>query len=138
MARSTRLVILIKNIYTLWGRNRFLLPVTYFPTNLVYPFTLRVTGIKIGCFLPVTYFPTNLVYPFTLRVTGIKTVSESIQIYFTVPLLENFIKKKHINMFHLNSLQKCKAHYENENQFLKMFSILKDYERDFLKFSKSF
>jgi len=40
-------VILIKNIYTLWGRKRFLLPVTYFPTNLVYPFTLRVTGIKI-------------------------------------------------------------------------------------------
>jgi len=48
MARSTRLVILIKDIYTLWGRKRFLLPVTYFPTNLVYPFTLRVTGIKIG------------------------------------------------------------------------------------------
>jgi len=47
MARSTRLVILIKNMYTLWGRKRFLLPVTYFPTNLVYPFTLRVTGIKI-------------------------------------------------------------------------------------------
>jgi len=46
MARSTRLVILIKNIYTLWGRNRFLLPVTYFPTNLVYSFTLRVTGIN--------------------------------------------------------------------------------------------
>jgi len=45
MARSTRLVILIKNIYTLWGRKRFLLPVTYFPKNLVYPFTLRVTGI---------------------------------------------------------------------------------------------
>jgi len=47
MARSTRLVILIKNIYTLWSRKRFLLPVTYLPTNLVYPFTLRVTGIKI-------------------------------------------------------------------------------------------
>jgi len=46
MARSTRLVILIKNMYTLWGRKRFLLPVTYFPTNLVYPFTIRVTGIK--------------------------------------------------------------------------------------------
>jgi len=47
MARSTLLVILIKNIrvYTLWGRKRFLLYVTYFPTNLVYPFTLRVTGI---------------------------------------------------------------------------------------------
>jgi len=40
-------VILIKNIYTLWGRKRFLMPVTYFLTNLVYPFTLRVTGIKI-------------------------------------------------------------------------------------------
>jgi len=49
MARSTRLVILIKNIYTLWGRNRFLLPVTYFPTNLVYPFTVRVTVINIIC-----------------------------------------------------------------------------------------
>jgi len=30
------ILILIKNIYTLWGRKRFLLPVTYFPTNLVY------------------------------------------------------------------------------------------------------
>jgi len=38
-------VVLIKNIYTLWGRKRFLLRVTYFPTNLVYPFTLLVTGI---------------------------------------------------------------------------------------------
>jgi len=47
MARSTRLVILIKNIYTLWGRKRFLLPVTYFPTNLVYPIALQVTGIKM-------------------------------------------------------------------------------------------
>jgi len=46
MARTTRLVILIKNIYTLWGRKCFLLPAKYFPTNLVYPFTLRVTGIK--------------------------------------------------------------------------------------------
>jgi len=46
MARWTRLVILIKNIYTLWGRKRFPLPVTYFPANLVYPFTLRVTGVK--------------------------------------------------------------------------------------------
>jgi len=46
-ARSPWLVILIKSIYTLWGRKRFLLPFTYFTTNLVYPFTLRVTGIKI-------------------------------------------------------------------------------------------
>jgi len=39
---TTRLVILIKNIL----RKRFLMPVTFFPTNLVHPFTLRVTGIK--------------------------------------------------------------------------------------------
>jgi len=45
MARSTWLVILIKNIYTLWGRKRFLLPVTYFSTSQGYPFTLQVTGI---------------------------------------------------------------------------------------------
>jgi len=29
------------------GWKRFLLPVTYFPTNLAYPFSLRVTGIFI-------------------------------------------------------------------------------------------
>jgi len=32
-------------IYTLWGRERFHLRVKYFQTNLVYPFTVRVTGI---------------------------------------------------------------------------------------------
>jgi len=47
MARSTRLVILIKEIYTLWGRKRFLLPVTYFPTNLVYTFCLLHTFWRI-------------------------------------------------------------------------------------------
>jgi len=47
MARSTWLLILIKNIYTLWGRKRFILPVTYILTNLIYPFILRVTGIQI-------------------------------------------------------------------------------------------
>jgi len=58
MARSNRLVIIIKNVYTLWGRKRFLLPVTYFPMNLLYPFTLRrregckwthMNMKKIGC-----------------------------------------------------------------------------------------
>jgi len=39
MAKSTRLLILIKNIYTLYSRKRFLLPVTYFSSNLEYPFT---------------------------------------------------------------------------------------------------
>jgi len=39
-------MILIKNIFILWGRKRFFLPFTYFPTNLVYPITLRVKGIK--------------------------------------------------------------------------------------------
>jgi len=48
MARSTWLLTLIKNIYTLYSRKRFLLPVTYFSTNLVYPFTLRVTRLKIS------------------------------------------------------------------------------------------
>jgi len=28
-----------------WGWKRFFLPVTYFPSNIVYPFTLRVSGI---------------------------------------------------------------------------------------------
>jgi len=46
MPRSAPLVVLIKNIYTLWGRKRFLLLVAYFPTNLEYLFTLRVTGIN--------------------------------------------------------------------------------------------
>jgi len=46
MARSTRLVILIKNIYNLWDRKRFVLPVTYFPTNLVYSFTLCLFNEK--------------------------------------------------------------------------------------------
>jgi len=49
MARSIQIVILIQNLYTLWGRKRFLLPVTYFLTNLVFPLTIRVTGIN--CFL---------------------------------------------------------------------------------------
>jgi len=52
MARSTPLLILTKNKYTLWGRKRFLLPVAYFPTNRVYPFTLRVTGINTKNHIP--------------------------------------------------------------------------------------
>jgi len=31
----------------LMGRNIFLLPVTYFSTKLVYPFTLLVTGVPL-------------------------------------------------------------------------------------------
>jgi len=56
MARSTRLVILIKNLYPLWGRKRFLLPITYFPTNLVYPFTLRVSQPSFGLMEKLIYF----------------------------------------------------------------------------------
>jgi len=47
MARSTRLVILIKNIYTLWVGNASFCLLCYFPTNLVYPCTQRVKSIKI-------------------------------------------------------------------------------------------
>jgi len=43
----SRLVVLIKNINTLYGRKHFLLPDSYFPKNLVYPYTLRVAGIQI-------------------------------------------------------------------------------------------
>jgi len=46
ISRSTRLSIQINNIYILYGRKRFLLLVAYFSTNLVYPFTLRLTGKK--------------------------------------------------------------------------------------------
>jgi len=63
--------ILIKNIYTLWGRIRFLMPVTYFPTDLVYPFTLRVTGIKRGRkfrgSVPKKLDPQNFPRPFRLE-----------------------------------------------------------------------
>jgi len=38
---------LFKN-YILYGVGNASLHVTYFPTNLVYPFTLRVTGITIN------------------------------------------------------------------------------------------
>jgi len=65
IARSTRLVILIKNIYTLWGRKRFLLPVTYFPTKIVYPFTLRVTGMKTTTILFV--YPCRGYYDFSQK-----------------------------------------------------------------------
>jgi len=46
MASSTRILLVIKIIYTLKGGKRFLLPLTYFLKNLVYPFTLQVTGKK--------------------------------------------------------------------------------------------
>jgi len=66
MARSTRLVILIKNIYTLWGGNAsFCLLHTF--RRLVYPFTSTSNG-----------YNKELVYPFTLRVTGIITRKNAI------------------------------------------------------------
>jgi len=40
-AKSTWVLIGIRNIYTLYGRTRFLLDVTFVPTNLVYPLPLR-------------------------------------------------------------------------------------------------
>jgi len=42
MAISTRLLMLIKNIYTFWGLPRLLLPVThnFFCTNVIDPFVL--------------------------------------------------------------------------------------------------
>jgi len=66
--KNIYVVILIKNIKSLYGRKLFLYvmgsdtlpsPVTYHLTNLVYP------------------LPTNLVHPFTVRVTGIKASNNS-------------------------------------------------------------
>jgi len=37
-------------IYFIYSRKRFILPVTYFSTNLVNAFTLPVTGIKLLLF----------------------------------------------------------------------------------------
>jgi len=47
MARSTRPVILTKNIYTLWDQKRFILQVSYFPKTLEYPYPVRVRGIEL-------------------------------------------------------------------------------------------
>jgi len=47
LARSTRLLILLKNIYTLSGRKHLRLSVTYSSKYLLYPFTRRETSIKI-------------------------------------------------------------------------------------------
>jgi len=68
MARLIRLVILMKNIYTLWGGKRILLPFTYFPTNLVYPFTLRVTDIKIDWSLKAPVVATCKVFRFSMTI----------------------------------------------------------------------
>jgi len=69
MARSTRLVILIGNIYTLWGRKRFLLPVIYFPTNLVYPFTIRVK-IALSSLCSIRKLQTSFNRIFAAMITG--------------------------------------------------------------------
>jgi len=64
-ARSTRLVILINNIYFMWSGFSFTALQT--SDSILLPVTLRVTGnsacyILFDEYLPVTYFPTSLVY----------------------------------------------------------------------------
>jgi len=82
VARSTRLVIPIKNMYTFLASDpdqeyvyftgsETLPSVCYILSDIsiVYPFTLRVTGIT-----SIPFYSTSngyIVYPFTLRVTGI-------------------------------------------------------------------
>jgi len=70
-----------QNIYTLWGRKRFLLPVT--SDDLVYPFTLRVTSITRR----------NAVIPFPLRVTGITISFDQVQLEYRMQLLETYCVK---------------------------------------------
>jgi len=45
--RSNRLLILINNIYTLYGRKRYILPVTYLQRIWYTHLPLRVTGRNI-------------------------------------------------------------------------------------------
>jgi len=55
MARSTRLVILIKNICSLWDRKRFLLPVSYFPSVRMHAEiseTKRARLLRFGVQIP--------------------------------------------------------------------------------------
>jgi len=49
IASSTRLVILVKNIYTLWGRKRFLLPGYILSHESSIPFYSRSNGYNYEC-----------------------------------------------------------------------------------------
>jgi len=67
-----------KNICTLWGRKRFILPVTYFPTNLVYPFTLRSIStwilnaafFTLGCVRICVRACWSILVPFWKKIRG--------------------------------------------------------------------
>jgi len=72
MARSTRLVILIKHMYNVWGRKRFFHPVNMArSTRLVI---LIKNGVENASFY-LLHTATNL-DSFTLRVTGINILDE--------------------------------------------------------------
>jgi len=72
-------------VYTLWGRKPsffllhtlFLLPLTYLPTNIVYPFSLRAKEKnwfeRVLAASNICPFTLRVTYPFTLRVTSIQT-----------------------------------------------------------------
>jgi len=49
MARSTRLVILIKNVFTLWGRKRFFLPCATISMSLYVYFNGITLFEKFRC-----------------------------------------------------------------------------------------
>jgi len=85
MAISTQLVALIKNIYTLWGLPRLLLPVTYFFfwTNLIYRYITLVHKKKC---VPgrMKRGERNKVYIFLIRSTSWGDIAMSV--YLSVRL----------------------------------------------------
>jgi len=110
MARSTQLLILIRNIYTygvrnasfcllLWGQKRFLLPVI-----LIYPFTLRVTGIKVPFYSTSNGYKKEERYS---RVPIIKTRKNAIVEYGTIRYPVTQLKDQ-------REMEICKQHSETE------------------------
>jgi len=86
MARSTRLVMLIKNIYTLWGRKRLLHCVANFWLKSIYP----LQGYKkwLSALIPCLLYlqlPTpkiNLSIPFALETSSTATNQKNITVNF--------------------------------------------------------
>jgi len=98
MAISTQLLALIKNIYTLWGLPRLLLPVTYFfLINLIYPQGIQImlkferdTHLRVDLRLShIVKFIANHNYA---KITMTETVQDLISYGAAV------LQKSHINM----------------------------------------
>jgi len=76
MAISTQLIVLIKNIYSLWGLPRLHLPVTYFfLRNLIYPQGINKEGENLTFNSSIkNELNTNLEKIFRLDYRGLKEI----------------------------------------------------------------